>query len=468
MIALPKEWKPKKPHYVPRPLGKPFKYHCFQCPFTCNEKSHLFNHMKYDLCKNSLSLISKQDKISSKTVNTATSSTEVQRHVTAQLTDDHKVRTNYEERNNTSESRRLPQIDTELKGIANKLIAKASSRTDGLKTAASSNNEKLDATMHTFDLYQKDLTSTIDQPLKSFQHHLLPMYKPIPVHNSVFIDYKAQKQAKGTEPFHHGLEYTSYGFQYKLYPIHSSYALYLHDNYCPQLPFTSQFIPYAVDDVPHDIHPLLPGQLPPIHSIPTIPNHNLDQSYKFHHSNPSLSMQHPQEICSDPKIDQSIIVTSSVDHARPKEVHLDPYSRAQKEFLLRQDPGIILTQQNKVQMSPKTGCSPTGSPAGPNATDHSQKPPDVHEIVPPHLEECDTKTLSAEDGCRQGSSTHWKRQSRPEQDEMADDDDDDAAPLNLSKKEQAFEGSLNLSLKSISGVTLPILTHIKSEIKNVT
>ncbi|XP_047398877.1 zinc finger protein 750 [Sciurus carolinensis] len=57
-----KERKPKKPHYIPRPPGKPFKYKCFQCPFTCNEKSHLFNHMKYGLCKNSITLVSEQDR----------------------------------------------------------------------------------------------------------------------------------------------------------------------------------------------------------------------------------------------------------------------------------------------------------------------------------------------------------------------------------------------------------------------
>uniref|UniRef100_A0AAY5F582 Zinc finger protein 750 n=1 Tax=Electrophorus electricus TaxID=8005 RepID=A0AAY5F582_ELEEL len=61
------ERKPKKPHYIPRPPGKPFKYQCFQCPFTCNIKSHLFNHMKYDLCKNSISLVSQREEHSSRT-----------------------------------------------------------------------------------------------------------------------------------------------------------------------------------------------------------------------------------------------------------------------------------------------------------------------------------------------------------------------------------------------------------------
>ncbi|XP_071252151.1 zinc finger protein 750 [Salvelinus alpinus] len=54
------ERKPKRPHYIPRPPGKPYKYQCFQCPFTCNEKSHLFNHMKYNLCMNSISLVSQK------------------------------------------------------------------------------------------------------------------------------------------------------------------------------------------------------------------------------------------------------------------------------------------------------------------------------------------------------------------------------------------------------------------------
>ncbi|RXM37452.1 Zinc finger protein 750 [Acipenser ruthenus] len=61
-MNLTKERKPKKPHYIPRPPGKPFNFKCFQCPFTCNEKSHLFNHMKYGLCKNSINLVNDQDR----------------------------------------------------------------------------------------------------------------------------------------------------------------------------------------------------------------------------------------------------------------------------------------------------------------------------------------------------------------------------------------------------------------------
>ncbi|KAL0202633.1 hypothetical protein M9458_000651, partial [Cirrhinus mrigala] len=68
MNITEKERKPKKPHYVPRPPGKPFRYQCFQCPFTCNQKSHLFNHMKYNLCHVSISISSKQGRRGSGTV----------------------------------------------------------------------------------------------------------------------------------------------------------------------------------------------------------------------------------------------------------------------------------------------------------------------------------------------------------------------------------------------------------------
>lgn len=70
------ERKPKRPHYIPRPPGKPFKYQCFQCPFTCNEKSHLFNHMKYNLCKNSISLVSQKNGTASRQIKTTAKTVE--------------------------------------------------------------------------------------------------------------------------------------------------------------------------------------------------------------------------------------------------------------------------------------------------------------------------------------------------------------------------------------------------------
>uniref|UniRef100_A0A3B3D7A2 Zinc finger protein 750 n=1 Tax=Oryzias melastigma TaxID=30732 RepID=A0A3B3D7A2_ORYME len=69
-MDVSQERKPKRPHYIPRPPGKPFKYQCFQCPFTCNEKSHLFNHMKYNLCKNSISLMSQKNGQTSRQIKT--------------------------------------------------------------------------------------------------------------------------------------------------------------------------------------------------------------------------------------------------------------------------------------------------------------------------------------------------------------------------------------------------------------
>uniref|UniRef100_A0A8C5E838 Zinc finger protein 750 n=1 Tax=Gouania willdenowi TaxID=441366 RepID=A0A8C5E838_GOUWI len=79
------ERKPKRPHYIPRPPGKPFKYQCFQCPFTCNEKSHLFNHMKYNLCKNSISLMSKKNSQSARQIKATTKAALVKSKETANM-----------------------------------------------------------------------------------------------------------------------------------------------------------------------------------------------------------------------------------------------------------------------------------------------------------------------------------------------------------------------------------------------
>ncbi|XP_054891686.1 zinc finger protein 750 [Poeciliopsis prolifica] len=76
-MEMDQERKPKRPHYIPRPPGKPFKYQCFQCPFTCNEKSHLFNHMKYNLCQNSISLVSQKNGLAPRQLKTVAKVTSV-------------------------------------------------------------------------------------------------------------------------------------------------------------------------------------------------------------------------------------------------------------------------------------------------------------------------------------------------------------------------------------------------------
>lgn len=422
MTAPTKEWKPKKPHYIPRPAGKSFKYHCFQCPFTCNEKSHLFNHMKYDLCKNSLSLLSKQGKSSMNTVTMETATTEaltknnislkttdLEERTTAQLTNDHKAQPEDEERSNTAKSVKLPQRDQEHETKAG-LLTKTSHRSDGVKTSASSNKEEPEATTHTF---QEDPTSTKHQPSKCLQQPAIPMYNPIHVQNPFLIDYKSQKQAKETESF-----YPSNAFHYSLYPIHSSYSPYfLHGNYCNSPHFTPQFTPHIMNALPHGIHPLFPGHLLPIPSIPTIPSTILDKSYRFYPS-PSLSMYHlPDQthltLCSHPETHQSIMgLPSSVLHARHNNVQFDSCNMAHRECLPRPEPGTRVSQQDKVHMSPLPGYSPTGSPSGPNATAHtqntteSQKPLNVTGIVSSseQLEEYNTKPLSAEDRSGKHSS----------------------------------------------------------------
>ncbi|KAI5623500.1 zinc finger protein 750 [Silurus asotus] len=490
MAAPNKEWKPKKPHYIPRPPGKPFKYHCFQCPFTCNEKSHLFNHMKYDLCKNSLSLLSKQGNISLNTVDEismATSTTEEPRQsnvsvqadelkemTKSQITDDQKAQPNDEARSNTAEEFLLPQRDPEPNINADLRLTKTFSRTDEVKMAASSNKEEPKETSHnsafsTVLPFQEGPILASHQQSKSLQHPFAPTHNPIPVHNSLPIDYKPKKQARETEPFYQGMEYPSYAFHYNLYPIHSSYSPYfLCGNYCNYLHSPPNFTPYLVDALQPRIHPLLTGQLLPMPSIPTITNPILDLSYRFHHSGPSVSMyphQDPTHLtsCSGPEINQSTFAVHT-GHAMPGGFHFESNA---KEGLVKQDAGIRVSQQTNIQMSSKIGYSPTGSPAGPNTTGQTQKQLDVYGQVSPHYncEGYNTKTLPDEDGSRHNSSTHL---DSPEEQEVADDDvDDDGSPLNLSKKEPASEVPLNLSIKPTSDMPTS-QTPTQVDIKNTT
>lgn len=401
--------------------------------------------MKYDLCKNSLSLLSKQGKISLNTVDeismpTATTEAPMQSNAlvqtddlkimaTAQPTDNCETRPNDETipndevRSNTPESVELPQRDLELKVNADVLMTKSSSRTEEVKISALSNKEEPEVTANTsafsaVSSFQKDPTSTIYQQSKSLHHPFLPTYNQSPVPNSFLIDSEAQKQAKETEAFYQGLECLSYAFHYNVYPIHSSYSPYSFLGNNGNHPFSPpQFSPYIMDALPPGTHPLFPSQLLPIHSMPTFPHPTLDQSYRSYYSGPSLSLQNQAQLTSRtyPEMGQpSTAVPSGFGQARPKDFYFESYTLAQRECLLRQEPGIRKSQQIKVQMSPKLGYSPTGSPSGPNATDSElQKTLDVGGTVwssQDQVEDYNTKTPSDEDGSGQGSSTtNWER-----------------------------------------------------------
>uniref|UniRef100_A0A4W4H4L6 Zinc finger protein 750-like zinc finger domain-containing protein n=1 Tax=Electrophorus electricus TaxID=8005 RepID=A0A4W4H4L6_ELEEL len=203
MSSPMKERKPKKPHYIPRPPGKPFKYHCFQCPFTCNEKSHLFNHMKYDLCKNSLSLLSKPLK-------SATHSSPME----------------------TNESK--------TESLSN----------SGQETTTHS------SAFSPISTFQEEVTSTTDKPERSAPYPVPHIYNPVPIR-------KTSSFLSGT--LCQSPEYPAYTIPYHLYPVHPHYSPYILPGSFYDHPLAPQIPPYIMETLRGQ--PLLPGQPLPFHSF---------------------------------------------------------------------------------------------------------------------------------------------------------------------------------------------------------
>ncbi|XP_076845557.1 zinc finger protein 750-like [Brachyhypopomus gauderio] len=473
-----KERKPKKPHYIPRPPGKPFKYHCFQCPFTCNEKSHLFNHMKYDLCQNSLSLLSKPAKSithnsAMETVKAATAA-ETLRHdgdslqgnTEIQHTDKHVAVLN-NERSNTPEKEQVTPTENKSKTLANESKTEPSSNggekqcSPTLKTDDSCENEGQETRTHSFafspiSAFQEEVTSSTDKSERSAPYAVPHIYNPIPVRNppSSFIsgpqslDHKLQNQAKEPGMLCQGPEYPPYTTPYHLYPIHPHYSPYiLSRSFYDHLPSSPQIPPYIMEA--QRGQPLLPGQPLPFHSFSRFPT--AEHYYRFFHPSLSYSMYHPPDQSSPtcppyPEMGHRILGLQREflgparhESFQNSNLYFDPYTLAQREYLLGQEKvlraGARVSQETKeVHMSPRLGCSAAGSPDRPDATDQPQKLLNTNEIGEPHIqsETSNAPSFSTNDRSVQDNSTSSISGSMEENTVK----DGDLTPLNLSMKEK--------------------------------
>ncbi|XP_072513058.1 zinc finger protein 750-like [Salminus brasiliensis] len=492
MSAVTKERKPKKPHYIPRPPGKPFKYHCFQCPFTCNEKSHLFNHMKYNLCKNSLSLLSKKGNspICNATMEIdTTTETPTEETVPVQasddiqemskvlqtgicvttLSDDQKSDASAKDSVSTKE-----QISTMLVDASE---PESSSSRNGeqcgpsaLKTAESCEKEgQRSSAFSPISSSQEDVSTITSNSEKSLPNPVPHLYNPVPVRKPPYsflpgpeiVDGKLQKPTEETGPIYQGLEYSPYTLSPHLYPIHPSCSPYiLPANFYNHFSSPPQIPPYILDT--QRVHPLLPGLVSPVHSFPAYPA--MEQYYRFCHSAPSFSysMYHPPDQTNlsslhYPAMDHSILGVQAgyMGAARPDSFHssnlyLDPYMMTQRGMLHQghmQGTDIGVDQENKeAQMSPRVGCSAAGSPDRPSAVGHIQKDRNTQKPINLQSGDADATTRPAEDNATKHLSSPTSRSA----------EDEKSAPLNLSKKEQIpvppthLEIPLNLSLKSSS------------------
>ncbi|XP_064180803.1 zinc finger protein 750-like [Anguilla rostrata] len=431
-MSAARERKPKKPHYIPRPQGKPFKYQCFQCPFTCNEKSHLFNHMKYDLCKNSISLVSKQVKppaldptpvrISAETKSATpppqpaavTASTVATSPPTAPLPREEgmalgpgaaperkggdeeragvllgpaggeqgplepKARLNGED----AGERRPPQPEALTRPSAFSPIARREADKDAAAAPAPQKSERFPSPSSAFYhpaptwrpaqafVAPPPAAATGPPPPPSFQHKLHPSQekKAVPPHPAGVIP-----------------EYPTYLFPDPAlhHPCFQPYLLHagLHEQ-----DRNHPIRPYFLD---HQ-RPLLPRPVFPTHTLLPFPDHHYRYYHSLHQATPfpyglyRPAEQHPPSFPETGPLP----LEAYARHLGPGEYGMyphayaqaDPHGRPPKDCAgSRGGPAGAAGQDQgegkRPRMSPKVGCAASGSPDRPSATDFTQKDP---------------------------------------------------------------------------------------------
>lgn len=370
--------KPKKPHYIPRPPGKPFKYQCFQCPFTCNIKSHLFNHMKYNLCKNSISLVSQRME------QTGKSPRAPQRNLHSfQNSKEHLEKT----KTNSAEQTEMGKETKEKPASPIKEINKAVLEPD---------SETRDKTSN-MDTQQNKISSAFSPVSRTCESEALPL----PLH-------KDDQSTPSISQFYHQMtpwvppttpllpvmpEYSPYMVPER--PLHSVYTPYL-----PNQPNTTAF-----QLAPRETQrPLVPSPLVPPSTSLLHPYH-----YRYGHSiisGPPLPFSLYQHLELPMSLQRSKYLPLDVYNNRfyPREygghlahlTHSDSYSRLTEDRGIQEHNGDKGTRQ-----SPLAGCAASGSPDRPSAADVTQRVP----ITLMHTSHRQTLTVTQSQHGMQGPST---------------------------------------------------------------
>ncbi|KAJ8371802.1 hypothetical protein AAFF_G00299800 [Aldrovandia affinis] len=437
-MSATRERKPKKPHYIPRPLGKPFKYHCFQCPFTCNEKSHLFNHMKYNLCKNSISLVTKQAKPTAPDPSQSRVSTETKNTpaapplppppavtvtvpttppitmpavatVTAPLPEEEAgvprpEEASPEQRAGDKEEERLQppapageQAPPEGKGRSpgNEVTERRSQQQPEALARPSAFSPI--AVRRESD---KDGTTAAALPKTERFSPATPFYHPTPTWRPPLAFRPPPFEHK-----HHPSQDKKAGLSHPA-PVIPDYSPYMFPDHPLHHPYYQPYLlpaglhgqdrdpirPYFLDPQ----RPLLPRPVFPTHTLLPLPEHH----YRYYH--PSLHQATPFQYGLYRAPDQHpfpeavpLPLETYVRHLEPGEygayphpyAQVDPQGRSSKDCVVGRGGSVGAGGQDqgegkRPRMSPKVGCAASGSPDRPSTTDFTQKDTGARDSLP--------------------------------------------------------------------------------------
>ncbi|XP_028310594.1 zinc finger protein 750 [Gouania willdenowi] len=446
------ERKPKRPHYIPRPPGKPFKYQCFQCPFTCNEKSHLFNHMKYNLCKNSISLMSKKNSQSARQIKATTKAALVKSKETANMISSVQK----------TSSKNLPDEEN-----------KTNAKDDDMEEV----NVGCDSPMTDISQTAENIDLGLDQEHReSIEEKDLPRpsaFSPVtPNRDGAEVFKEAVPQVEDSQPAaptftHPGFPWGSIPPSIPVKPLTSlmvpDYPPYL----LPDRPlYSPYYLPASHHVSEHNttsfqsefLNPQRPMALQPI-----VPPHSTQfQPYAYTYCHPlhpgppmPYAMYRPHELSMPITGHRYIPLDLYSANLSPKDYELYPRTHPTPNtppVSSKEEIHQVRSEDKETRFSPKEGCSASGSPDRPIQAHIMQKDSEECQYSPKeesqtnlqqgqtHMSEETTAQLKS-GTVDQGSSdgSHFSSESVPEphpKDGDHKDNTDDLTPLNLSTKHQ--------------------------------
>lgn len=466
------ERKPKRPHYIPRPPGKPFKYQCFQCPFTCNEKSHLFNHMKYNLCKNSISLVSQKNGQTTRQVKAQAKGVPVKSKdcPSSPTAVQNKNPEEPEDEENKAESSRedSEEVDVGCDSPVNKdsqSVTKSNTATE--KENRESNESKSQPRPSAFSPVtpKNDAAEAFNSPVQQSED----TQAPVPAFTRPGFPWGTISSSIPLKPFHPPMipDYSPY-----LLPDRTLYPpYYLPGNHHPSEPSSPSFRPEFMDPqrpvIPQPIAPPHPSLFPP---YPYRYCHPLHPGPPVHYT-----LYRPHELSMSVTGPRYLPLDLYGPALGPKEYDLYMHSRPSHNTLntSAQDEQSNRGQSGdkETRLSPKEGCSALGSPDRPSHANiiqrdteaphythkgESQTPAQLrHTATAKQAMKIDLREEESAEGLLQLRTLHVDRGSAEssryssmsvtepcstsEQDE--EDKREDMAPLNLSTRNQDKEKS---------------------------
>ncbi|XP_070704444.1 zinc finger protein 750 [Pempheris klunzingeri] len=362
-MEVAQERKPKRPHYIPRPPGKPFKYQCFQCPFTCNEKSHLFNHMKYNLCKNSISLVSKKNGQTARQVKAVAKGVPVKSKDCP--SPGPAVENNSTEKQEAEESKAESRDDTEEVDVGsdspviNDSQSKAKPNTVTERENRESNEAKTLPRPSAF--YPVTPKSDGAEACKSSMQPSEDPQAPVPTFNHPGFPWGTISSSIPLKPFPPPMvpEYSPY-----LLPDRTLYPpFYLPGNHHTNEPNSPSFRPEFLDPQ----RPVVPQPIAPPHTS-LFPPYPYRYCHPLHPGPPlHYSLYRPHELSMSVTGPRYLPLELYGPTLGPKDYDLYMHSRASHNSLNTSTQEESRQSGDKeTSLSPKEGCSALGSPDRPS------------------------------------------------------------------------------------------------------